>query len=308
MHRREVVPAALEGERLDRVVAMVTGLPRARAAELVANGEVRVDGRPATARAARVTAGATLEVEVADEVDDDEAVAPDPSVAVPLVHVDESVLVVDKPAGLVVHPGAGQRDGTLVNGLLARFPELAAVGEPGRPGLVHRLDRGTSGLLVVARTPAAYDDLVAQLAARTVERRYEALVLGVPEPRAGVVDAPIGRSAREPTRMAVSATGRPARTHYRVEVAYQEPVPAARLRCRLETGRTHQVRVHLAAIGHPVVGDARYGGDRPTLPAPRPCLHAARLGFRHPATGEPAVFASPLPADLEEVLAGLSSS
>jgi 23S rRNA pseudouridine1911/1915/1917 synthase len=306
VHRREVVPAAVEGERLDRVVALLTGLPRARAAELVADGKVRVDGRPATARAARVVAGSTLEVEVPDEHDADDGVRPDPSVDVPVLHVDDAVIVVDKPAGLVVHPGAGHRDGTLVGGLLARFPELADVGDPARPGLVHRLDRGTSGLLLVARTPEAHADLVAQLAARTVERRYVALVLGVPEPRAGVVDAPIGRSPRDPTRMAVSATGRPARTHYRVEAAYERPVPAARLRCRLETGRTHQVRVHLSAIGHPVVGDARYGGDRPTLPAPRPCLHAARLGFRHPATGEPVAFESPVPADLEAVLAGLS--
>jgi 23S rRNA pseudouridine1911/1915/1917 synthase len=147
---------------------------------------------------------------------------------------------------------------------------------------------------------------VGQLAARTVERRYVALVLGVPEPAVGLVDAAIGRSARDPTRMAVTATGRPARTHYRVEEAFEQPVAAARLACRLETGRTHQVRVHLAAIGHPVVGDVRYGGERPALPAPRPCLHAARLGFRHPTTGEQLVFDSPVPADLEEVLARLS--
>jgi 23S rRNA pseudouridine1911/1915/1917 synthase len=306
VRRREVVPAALEGERLDRVVALLTGLPRARSAELVADGGASLDGRPATARAERVVAGSTLEVEVPDEEPADEAVRPDPSVEVPLVHVDDTVLVVDKPPELVVHPGAGHRDGTLAAGLLARFPELAEVGGPDRPGIVHRLDRGTSGLLVVARTPAAYDDLVAQLAARSVERRYVALVLGVPEPRAGVVDAAIGRSPRDPTRMAVTATGRPARTHYRVEAVSDEPVPTARLSCRLETGRTHQVRVHLAAIGHPVVGDARYGGDRPSLPAPRPFLHAARLGFRHPATGEAVAFESPLPADLEEVLAGLS--
>jgi 23S rRNA pseudouridine1911/1915/1917 synthase len=306
VHRREVVPAAVEGERLDRVVAMLTGLPRARASGLVADGRVRLDGRPASARAARVVAGSTLEVDVPDEVLDDHAVQADPSVPLDLVHVDDAVLVLDKPAGLVVHPGAGHRDGTLVGGLLARFPELAEVGDPARPGLVHRLDRGTSGLLVVARTPAAHADLVAQLAARAVERRYVALVLGVPEPRSGVIDAPIGRSPRDPTRMAVSTNGRPARTHYRVVDAYGAPVPAALLRCRLETGRTHQVRVHLAAIGHPVVGDARYGGDRPTLPAPRPCLHAARLGFRHPVTGEAVAFESPVPPDLAGVLAGLS--
>ncbi len=306
MHRREVVPPAVEGERLDRVVALITGLPRTRATELVAAGKVRLDGRPASARAARVTAGSTVEVDVPDEDPAGALVGPDPSVDVPVVHVDDAVIVVDKPAGLVVHPGAGHRDGTLVGGLLARFPELAGVGDPSRPGLVHRLDRGTSGLLVVARTPEAHADLVAQLAARTVERRYAAVVLGVPEPRAGVVDAPIGRSTRDPTRMTVSTTGRPARTHYRVVEAYEVPVAAAALRCRLESGRTHQVRVHLAAIGHPVVGDARYGGDRPTLPAPRPCLHAARLGFRHPVTGEAMAFESPLPADLAAVLAGLS--
>jgi 23S rRNA pseudouridine1911/1915/1917 synthase len=306
--RREVVPVAVEGERLDRVVALLTGLPRAKAAELVGEGKVRLDGRPAPARASRVTAGATLEVDVPDDgAAVAEPVAPEPSVEVPVVHVDDAVIVVDKPAGLVVHPGAGHRAGTLVGGLLARFPELAGVGDPGRPGIVHRLDRGTSGLLVVARTAPSHADLVAQLAARAVERRYVALVLGVPEPRAGVVDAPIGRSARDPTRMAVSARGRPARTHYRVEEAYARPVAAARLRCRLETGRTHQVRVHLAAIGHPVVGDARYGGDRQPLPSPRPCLHAARLGFRHPSTGEAMAFESPLPPDLEEVLARLSS-
>ena len=306
MRRREVVPPAVEGERLDRVVALLTGLPRARAAELVAAGRVSVDGRPAGARAVRVVAGATLEVDVPEEDHAEEAVRPDPTVEVPVVHEDDAVIVVDKPAGLVVHPGAGHRDGTLVGGLLARFPELASVGAPARPGIVHRLDRGTSGLLVVARTPAAFDDLVTQLADRTVERRYVAVVLGVPAPRSGVVDAPIGRSPRDPTRMAVAATGRPARTHYRVEQTFEQPVVAARLALRLETGRTHQVRVHLSAIGHPLVGDARYGGDRPALPAPRPCLHATRLGFRHPSTGEEMAFEAPLPRDLEAVLAGLA--
>jgi 23S rRNA pseudouridine1911/1915/1917 synthase len=302
---REVVPAAAEGERLDRVVALLTGVPRSLASELVAAGRVRLDGRPTAARATRVAAGQELEVDLPEE-EPAAGVVPDPTVEVPLVHEDEAVLVVDKPAGLVVHPGAGHGDGTLVSGLLARFPELAGVGDKARPGLVHRLDRGTSGLLVVARTPEAHADLVAQLAARTVERRYLALVWGVPEPRAGVVDAPIGRSERDPTRMAVSAAGRPARTHYRVAEAFDRPVAAACLRCRLETGRTHQVRVHLAAIGHPVVGDARYGGDRQALPGARPFLHAARLGFRHPATGEAMAFESPLPTDLEDVLGRLS--
>src|SRR5439155_23772111 len=176
--------------------------------------------------------------------------------------------VVDKPPDLVVHPGAGNAAGTMVAGLLARFPELAGVGEADRPGVVHRLDKGTSGLLVVARTPAAYESLVGQLSSRSVERRYRTLVWGWPEPTTGLVDAPIGRSRRDPTRMAVAAGGREARTGYETERRYHEPVEAALLECRLETGRTHQIRVHLAAIGHPVVGDARYRGARSSFRSP----------------------------------------
>jgi 23S rRNA pseudouridine1911/1915/1917 synthase len=219
-----------------------------------------------------------------------------------VVHEDAEVIVIDKPAGLVVHPGAGHADGTLVNGLLARFPELAAVGDPARPGIVHRLDAGTSGLLVVARTPPAYASLTAQLGERSVERAYDTLVAGRVENDEGVVDAPIGRSTREPTRMAVRADGRAARTRYLVVSRWTEPQAVSRLECRLETGRTHQIRVHLAAIGHPVVGDVRYGGGRSALPLDRPFLHAARLRFRHPGTGEPVAFASSLPPDLQAVL------
>ena len=302
----EVVPPALDGERVDRVVALLTGLARAQVSDLVDAGGVTLRGATVRSRSTRVVEGDTVAVDVPDPVDAVAVAGGGADVAFQVVHADDQVIVVDKPPGLVVHPGAGNPAGTLAQGIVSRYPEVAAVGERGRPGVVHRLDRGTSGLLVVARTPEAHADLVAQLAARTVERRYTAVVLGVPEPRAGVVDAPIGRSARDPTRMTVSTNGRPARTHYRVEEAFGTPVAAASLRCRLETGRTHQVRVHLAAIGHPVVGDARYGGDRPTLPAPRPCLHAARLGFRHPATGEAMTFESPLPDDLAGVLAGLS--
>jgi 23S rRNA pseudouridine1911/1915/1917 synthase len=202
----------------------------------------------------------------------------------------------------VVHPGAGNTDRTLVNGLLARFPEMAGVGDPARPGIVHRLDKGTSGLLLVARTQLAYDELVAQLAAREVQRGYRALVWGHLETSEGVIDAPIARSDREPTRMAVSAHGREARTHYALERTYAEPVATSLLACRLETGRTHQIRVHLAAIGHPVVGDDRYRGTRSSFRVARPFLHAASLGVRHPATGEWLTFTSPLPADLQAVL------
>ena len=225
--------------------------------------------------------------------------------AVAVVYEDADLVVVDKPAGLVVHPGAGREGGTLVNGLLARYPEIAGVGQPDRPGIVHRLDKGTSGLLLVARSPRAYDALVAMLSARTVDRRYRALVWGIPESPTGLVDAPVGRSSRDRTRMAVTVAGRDARTRYEVVRSYHEPVEVTELDCKLETGRTHQIRVHLRSIGHPVVGDARYGGDRQSLPVGRPFLHACRLGLDHPVTGEPLTFTSPLPGDLAAVLARL---
>jgi 23S rRNA pseudouridine1911/1915/1917 synthase len=194
----------------------------------------------------------------------------------------------------------------LAQALLARYPELATVGQPGRGGVVHRLDKGTSGLMVVARTPLAYDALVAQLGAREVGRRYLALVWGCPRPATGRIDAPIGRSRRDPTRMTVSNQGREARTTYDVDRVFERPVEAALVRCRLQTGRTHQIRVHLAAIGHPVVGDARYGGRRTPLSCPRPFLHAEQLAFDHPSTGERLSFSAALPPDLEAVLARLS--
>ena len=299
----EAVPAALEGERLDRLVAMLGDVSRADAVRLLEAGAVRIDGEVVRAGKQRVHEGQVLELDD-DHVLERVALGPDPSVEVAVVHADADVIVVDKPAGLVVHPGAGNEGGTLVNGLLHVFPELAAVGDPARPGIVHRLDRGTSGLLVVARTPAAYDALVGQLSRREVERRYAALVWGVPESSAGLVDAPVGRSPRDPTRMAVVAGGRDARTRYEVRTAFDHPASAL-LTCRLETGRTHQIRVHLAAIGHPVVGDATYGGARPALALDRPFLHAEQLAFDHPTTGARLSFASALPADLQAVLATL---
>jgi len=295
---QEVVPRALDGERVDRVVAFVTGLPRREVADLVAGGHVRIGGSTIETRSRRVVEGDVIEVDVPDAADD--TPRPDPSVEVPVVHADDDVIVVDKPAGLVVHPGAGQRSGTLVHGLLHAFPDLAGVGEPHRPGIVHRLDKGTSGLMVVARTPAALADLTAQLKRRDVERVYRALVLGEVAEGRGVIDAPVGRSARQPTRMAVTARGRAARTGYEVLERYTDPVDATLLECRLETGRTHQVRVHLAAIGHPVAGDTRYGrGD--ALAMKRPFLHAHELAFDHPADGSRHRFRSPLPPDLEQV-------
>ncbi|HYI61855.1 MAG TPA: RluA family pseudouridine synthase [Acidimicrobiales bacterium] len=302
--RVEVVPAALAGERLDRVVALVGDVSRADAAALLAAGRVAVDGAVARKPSLRLAEGVEVEVQLEDGPAGP-VVAPDPDVVVPVVREDPAFLVVDKPAGLVVHPGAGHPGGTLAAGLLARYPELAGVGEPDRPGLVHRLDRDTSGLLVVARTPEAHADLVGQLQARTVERRYLALVDGHPEAPQGVVDAPIGRSPRRPTLMEVRADGREARTRYEVRETFAEPAPVALVRCRLETGRTHQIRVHLKAIGHPVVGDDRYLGATRVVSCPRTFLHAERLAFRHPVTGAAVEVASDLAPDLAAVLAGL---
>ncbi len=300
----EVVPRALDGQRLDRVVAMVAGCSRSEAAALVDAGAVAVGGRPVTSRSHRVAEGDVLEFDPPEPGDDD-TLAPDPAVAVPVVFEDADLLVVDKPAGLVVHPGAAQRAGTLVHGLLALYPEIRSVGEPDRPGIVHRLDKGTSGLMLVARSQPAYEALVAMLGAHEVDRRYRALVWGEVDSPTGMVDAPIGRSARDRTRMAVTMTGKDARTRYEVVRTLHQPVMVTELRCTLETGRTHQIRVHLASIGHPVVGDARYGGDRQSLAAPRPWLHAEHVGLDHPVTGEPLAFDSPLPADLVAVLATL---
>jgi 23S rRNA pseudouridine1911/1915/1917 synthase len=301
---RETVPAALDGERLDRFVSLVTGCSRAAAAQLVTDGAVRVGGDVVTSGKHRLAEGDEVELEDAGGVAGDR-IEPDASVGVVVVHEDDDVLVVDKAAGVVVHPGAGNMTGTLVHGLVARYPELATVGEPDRPGIVHRLDRDTSGLLVVARTERARVRLVRMLAARDVVREYLALVAGLPEADAGMVEAPIGRSSREPTKMAVSARGKEARTRYAVESRWPAR-DVALLRCQLETGRTHQIRVHLAAIGHPVVGDATYAtGRRPDVASPRLFLHAARLAFDHPVTGARIEAESPLPADLASVLADL---
>ena len=294
------VPALLDGVRVDRAVAMLGDVSRAVAAQLVASGQVRVDGRPVTTRSVTLTAGSTLEVVLPPSRP--AGPAPDPTVRVDVVHEDEHVLVVDKPAGLVVHPGAGHLDGTLVAGLLARYPDIGALSDtvcaPERPGIVHRLDRGTSGLLAVARTELAYDSLVSQLAERSVERRYLALAEGLVAEDRGVIEAPIGRSVRSPTKMTVSAQGRRASTGYRVVARDEGPPPTTLLVLTLETGRTHQIRVHLAAIGHPVVGDDRYGAHQDRVSASRLFLHAARLGFDHPATGERLRVTSALPMDL----------
>lgn len=306
-----VVPGLLDGERVDRVVSMLAPCSRSDAARVIAAGDVSLDGRVLTRASHRVPGGAHLLVRE-DPVVSDEELTGDSTVGFEVLHVDDDVIVVDKPAGLVCHPGPGHRGSTLVHGLVARFPDLdpatgVVVGSPERPGLVHRLDRGTSGLLVVARNPDAYGSLVEQLQAHTVERVYTALVRGHPSHHHGVIDAPVGRSRRDPLRMAVTAEGREARTAFAVEHLFDtddhdRAAALALLTCRLETGRTHQIRVHLASVGRPVVGDRLYGGPdrRPHLS--RPFLHARRLSFRHPGSGATVTFDSPLPQDLVALL------
>jgi 23S rRNA pseudouridine1911/1915/1917 synthase len=284
------------GERLDKALAAAfPSLSRTQIQRLIEAGAVALDGRVAKA-SYRLAAGERVVVRVPPTV---------PSTLVPeaiplsVVYEDETLLVVDKPAGMVVHPAPGHARGTLANALLGLDldgpgPE---VGPAHRSGLVHRIDRDTSGLLVVARDDAALRNLQAQWAARTVEKAYLALVRGAPREPAATIEAPIGRDPRHRQRMAVVGAGRPAATTYRVV----ERLPGATLlECRISTGRTHQIRVHLASIGHPVVGDALYGSREPDLG--RPFLHATRLGFRHPRSGEPVAFESPLPAELQAYL------
>ena len=302
----EEIPPALAGERLDRIVALVTEASRADAATLVGIGGVMVDGTVVTSGKQRLQLGQIIDVDESRLPTTDLPVA-DVSVEYTVVYEDEHVIVVDKPAGLVVHPGAGNPTGTLVNGLLTRYPELAEIGEPHRPGIVHRLDIGTSGLMVVAHSVRAYHSLVYALAQRDVARVYRTLVWGHLANPHGVIDAPIGRDHRDPMRMAVVVDGKSARTRYEVLAEYGTPAQASSLECRLESGRTHQIRVHLAAIGHPVVGDGTYGGIRHGISTPRPFLHAAELEFVHPGNGEPMSFSSPLPDDLAAVEAQLTT-
>ena len=298
----EVVPSALSGERIDRVVAMITGASRTRVTEWLEQGLVLCNDAVITTRSRRVVEGDSVVINVDPDLGPAPLVA-EPGIDIPIVYADDDVIVIDKPAGLVVHPGAGNATGTLVQAMLALYPEIESIGEPERPGVVHRLDKDTSGLMLMARSADAYLELSAMLSAHEVERTYLTLVWGIPEAGSGLIDAPIGRSTREPTKMVVSAQGRDARTRYTVLETFEEPVPCALVEGRLETGRTHQIRVHMAAIGHAVVGDDRYRGARAAIETPRIFLHSAALEFDHPVRlDERLEFVAELPEDLADVL------
>ena len=301
----EIIPAALNDQRLDRIVALVADVSRASAASLIQAGGVVVDGVKAETGKTKIAEGQSISVDTA-LLPKKELPTADATVILDVVFEDADVVVINKNAGLVVHPGAGNPTGTMVNGALARFPEMASAGDPLRPGVVHRLDAGTTGLMVMAKTQAAYEALVDALSKREVKRTYLALVWGHPTVLSGTIDAPIGRDQKDPTRMGVVVDGKAARTRFEVKSKFDLPLPSSLVECNLETGRTHQIRVHLESIGHPVVGDSTYGGARSSLSAPRPMLHAAQLAFLHPISGQSMSFEAEMPDDMKALLARCS--
>jgi len=300
---------AQAGLRLDRALAeLLPDLSRERIKALIVEGQIVSGGRSLNP-SMKVAVGQDYSITLPAPVALD-AVARD--IPLDIVHEDADLIVVDKPAGLVVHPAAGNLDGTLVNALLHHCDgQLSGIGGVARPGIVHRIDKDTSGLLVVAKSDKAHEGLARQFKDHSIDRLYAAIVYGIPTPGSGTVDAWIGRSDADRKKMAVHREGRGkhAVTHYRVMERLRG---AAMVECRLETGRTHQVRVHMAHLGHPLISDPVYGRDRKgfksileTLGFKRQALHAKRLGFIHPVTEEPLAFDSPLPADMQELLSEL---
>ncbi|MGC5583577.1 RluA family pseudouridine synthase [Ornithinimicrobium sp. W1665] len=296
------VPEGLEGERVDAALARLLGLSRSKAADLAAAGHVTMDGRVA-GKSDRVMAGAWLDVTLPP-------VGPPPGlevVAEPvegmrIVHDDTEMVVVDKPAFVAAHPSVGWSGPTVVGGLAAAGYRISTSGAPERQGIVQRLDVGTSGLMVVAKSERAYTVLKQAFRDRVVDKTYHALVQGLPDPHEGTIDAPIGRHPGHDYRFAVRREGRPSITHYELLEAHRM---ASLLEVHLETGRTHQIRVHFSAMHHPCAGDLTYGAD-PTLSKrlglQRQWLHAVKLGFDHPGSGEPVEFESPYPDDLQHAL------
>lgn len=297
----------LAGIRLDRALAsLVDSLSRERLKGLITDGHVRSGATAARDPAMKTIGGTAFDIDVPAAVPlDNEA----QYIALDIVFEDDDLLVVDKPAGLVVHPAAGNLDGTLVNALLHHCAgRLSGIGGVARPGIVHRIDKDTSGLLVVAKTDAAHEGLSAQFAAHSIDRRYDAIVAGRPQ-ASGSVDAPLARSPHDRKKMAIQPRGKHAITHYTLATPLRH---ASLVECRLETGRTHQVRVHMASIGHPLLGDPVYGRNRPehrdvlrTLNFKRQALHAARLGFIHPVTSASMAFESKMPHDMQDLFTAL---
>jgi len=292
------VPTGDGGLRLDlSLVRLWPKHSRSRLQNWIREGRVTVDGNVVRETKHKLWGGELIEL---DEAPDEKVRSSLPeSIPLNIVHEDEAIIVLDKPAGLVVHPGNGNWSGTLLNALLNHDPALEHVP---RAGIVHRLDKETSGLMVVARTLEAQTNLVRQLQARTVKRYYQALVRGLVE-RGGTIDAPIGRHPTQRTKMAVVKTGKPACTHYRVVERF---IDCTLVECALETGRTHQIRVHMTSIGHPLVGDPVYGSGTSRVPIGpefgRQALHARRLGLVHPSTGKPMLWKSELPEDIAELI------
>ncbi len=298
---RLVVDQDAAGSRIDQFVArQVPALSRNQVQALIEAGQLILDGRPERKASAHLVAGSRIELPAPAPPSEPELI-PNPDLPCPVLHEDEDLLVVDKPAGLVVHPAVGHDQDTLVNALVAAFPDLlAAFPDSRRPGIVHRLDRDTSGLILVARKAEAAASLEAQFKARSVEKTYLSLVRGIPSPAEGIVDAPIGRDPMQRQRMAALAEGKPARTTYRVLASAHG---YSLVEARPHSGRTHQIRVHLAALGHPVAGDRVYGKrDRRIA---RQALHAWRLSFEHPGSGVFQTFESPLPEDFTRALTEL---
>ncbi|MCH7971358.1 MAG: RluA family pseudouridine synthase [Chloroflexi bacterium] len=307
------VSAEHAGQRLDLFLAerWAQAESRSEVQRIIKARNVRIDGLVVSRASTKVGAGQVVRVvrAVSGPAKTSTGIVPG-DMNLNVVYEDNDIALIDKPAGMTVHPGAGHDSETLVNAAVARWPRIADVGEPDRPGVVHRLDRDTSGLLVIALTGEAYSRLSEMIRNREITRIYTALVHGHPESSAGVVDAPIGRDPHHRTRQAVVEDGRPSRTHYRVVSEYED---FSLLEVRLETGRMHQIRVHLDAIGHPVAGDRTYGkrqADKKTAVGKlkRQFLHASKLEFGHPVSGKPLSIASELPEDLDEVITELTAS
>lgn len=299
-HRTLPVPDGLAGERVDAAMAQMFGLSRTRAADLIAQGHVLVDGQ-AVGKSDRVLPGALLDVTIPAVVDPLEVV-PEVVEGIGIIHDDDSIVVIDKPVGVAVHPSPGWTGPTVVGHLAGAGFRIATSGASERQGIVQRLDVGTSGVMVITKSEHAYSLLKNAFRERTVDKTYHALVQGHPDPLEGTIDAPIGRHPKADYKFAVMADGRPSVTHYETLEAHRF---ASLLEVHLETGRTHQIRVHMAALKHPCVGDLTYGAD-PTLAKrvglERQWLHAVRLGFEHPDTGEHVSYESSYPADLAHAL------